>query len=1448
MKKLLFLSMMLLTINYILALTAGDIAILAVNTDATKNMAFVALTDIPANTSISFSDNAWNATTPAWRTGEGTIKWNHTSAVSKGTVITLTFGSPFTASLGTVTSTGSFNLSADGDQVLVYEGTTAPSTNDASNWLWGFSTENFAWGNNSNTSDIPTALSGYSAAMTTSTTETDNAYFANSSTAQSSVSVSGTKSELITLFTNRDKYYKNNTGPLTIPTYTITISSSVTAPTTQASNITFSSVESTQMIVSWTNGNGAKRIVKMNTSNSFTNPGDGTDPTADDSWNNSGEQVIYNGSGNSVTVTNLSASTTYWFRVYEYNGSGTSTKYLNTTATNNPNNQITSTPPPNAPTATDATSVSYNKFTANWNSVSGATKYYLDVYTKGANATDLIISEYVEGSSNNKYLEIYNGTNNSIDLSGYKLQLYTNGSSTASTDNQLSGTLNSGQCIVYKNSSAVLTLPDGVTATTNSAVNFNGDDAVAIYKTSTKSYVDIFGRIGEDPGTAWTVGGNTTVDKTLVRKASVTSGITTNPSSGFPTLGTEWDMYNQDTASYLGSHTMNSGNLYVSGYQNKDVGNVTSYEVSGLEGDKTYYYVVRAYNEYGTSANSNEISVTTTSAPPPPTITVSTTELTGFGYVESSGPSSEKTFTISGSNLTANISIDAPTNYEISEDSGGSFSAEDPLVLTPSGGSVGVTTIYVRLKAGLSAGNYNNETITASSTGATSKTVTCSGTITPPPTITVSTTELTGFSYVESSGPSSEKTFTISGSNLTENISIDAPTDYEISKNSGDLFSAEDPLVLTPIEGSVSVTTIYVRLKAGLSAGNYNNENITASSTGATDKTVTCSGTVYKPEPSNHCSNFAADNGTDPKSQISLSWTDATGSVIPDGYLIKAATNSYDNITSPVDGTSETDGTYVKNVTAGVQAATFSNLNSNTTYYFKIFSYTNSGTNINYKTDGIIPQVSWTTAKDPAIVEIILPQYIQGLNGTNNQSLPWACRLKLENLTANATYRYFGQFVLSTDEATTNGAGNDWFVNSDNTITRSASLGMSDAGTYSEFTTDANGSYTGWFMGEPSGDVRFAPGNNLYYRIMLNDGNGGTSIVTRLTTANSVKVINFGTSTDVNQGTFLYGVSRSPAKNFLFVYDNVEGTGRPIAGSIIENDGLNLSGITSILGSYRTYVDNVSGAWGVIIPNSVGTKGFSGIKRVESRNLSDGSLYAQATDSDGVWPSGANTENPTGGDETPIVLDENDATLPVELSAFTANINSQGGITLMWATQSETGVNGFYVNRARVNDLSIAERISPLIPGSNTSQQQVYVYSDKEVYEPGTYYYWLEIQDIDGVVNYYGSRSVTFGGNGNNGTPDIPLVTGIRSIYPNPFNPSATIMYELEQPANLNIEIYNNRGQIVRSFELGQKEKGRFKLEWDGTDNSGNTCGTGIYFIKMQAGKESFVKKAALVK
>ncbi|MDP1622333.1 MAG: T9SS type A sorting domain-containing protein [Bacteroidales bacterium] len=118
---------------------------------------------------------------------------------------------------------------------------------------------------------------------------------------------------------------------------------SVVPPTIQAQNITFSGVTPTAMTASWTIGNGVKRVTVINTTNSFTNPANGTDPVANPVYGGTGEQVIFNGNGNSVAVSGLTGSTTYWFRVYEYNGAGSSTVYLTTTATLNPNSQATQT-------------------------------------------------------------------------------------------------------------------------------------------------------------------------------------------------------------------------------------------------------------------------------------------------------------------------------------------------------------------------------------------------------------------------------------------------------------------------------------------------------------------------------------------------------------------------------------------------------------------------------------------------------------------------------------------------------------------------------------------------------------------------------------------------------------------------------------------------------------------------------------------------------------------------------------------------------------------------------------------------------------------------------------------------------------------------------------------------------------------------------------------------
>ena len=173
-------------------------------------------------------------------------------------------------------------------------------------------------------------------------------------------------------------------------------------------------------------------------------------------------------------------------------------------------------------------------------------------------AKDLFFSEYVEGSSNNKYLEIYNGTGATIDLSDYKLELYVNGQTKVKTTEILTGTLAHGKVVVYKHPKAAMF--DGE-ATISNAINYNGNDAIALVKISTDAYVDIFGRIGEDPGKAWTTSiidiYKTTMDRTLVRKPSIRDGLKVNPKKGFPTLKSEWTEYPMDTADYLGSHTMN---------------------------------------------------------------------------------------------------------------------------------------------------------------------------------------------------------------------------------------------------------------------------------------------------------------------------------------------------------------------------------------------------------------------------------------------------------------------------------------------------------------------------------------------------------------------------------------------------------------------------------------------------------------------------------------------------------------------------------------------------------------------------------------------------------------------------------------------------------------------------------------------------------------------------
>ena len=179
----------------------------------------------------------------------------------------------------------------------------------------------------------------------------------------------------------------------------------------------------------------------------------------------------------------------------------------------------------------------------------------ITLYAKWASqyATDLYFSEYIEGSSNNKAIEIYNGTSLAISLSGYSVELYANGAiSATSTLSLTSGVLQPGEVLTIYNSAATTAFKDkGAISLSSSVANFNGDDALVLKNNST--IIDCFGQVGFDPGTSWSVGGIQTVDRTLVRKPTIFSGDITTSNTFDPSL--EWVSYATDTSTYLGSHT-----------------------------------------------------------------------------------------------------------------------------------------------------------------------------------------------------------------------------------------------------------------------------------------------------------------------------------------------------------------------------------------------------------------------------------------------------------------------------------------------------------------------------------------------------------------------------------------------------------------------------------------------------------------------------------------------------------------------------------------------------------------------------------------------------------------------------------------------------------------------------------------------------------------------------
>jgi hypothetical protein len=216
--------------------------------------------------------------------------------------------------------------------------------------------------------------------------------------------------------------------------------------------------------------------------------------------------------------------------------------------------------------------------------------------------------------------------------------------------------------------------------------------------------------------------------------------------------------------------------------------------------------------------------------------------------------------------------------------------------------------------------------------------------------------------------------------------------------------------------------------------------------------------------------------------------------------------------------------------------------------------------------------------------------------------------------------------------------------------------------------------------------------------------------------------------------------------------------------------------------------------------------------------------------------------------ELQIVLnDESGQTLPVVLTSFTATPMVDGKVRVDWVTQSETNLSGFRVLRNTVAEISTAMAVSPLIEATNTSATVVYSFMDSEVPGNGIYYYWLQIEDLDGGISYSAvyTVQVTTGGVTN---PIIPKITALLNPFPNPFNPDVTIPFDLAVEGKVTLKIYNLKGQLIKNLLNENCKANSYRIVWDGKDNEGHTVSTGTYIIRMNAPNYQASHKISLIK
>ena len=197
--------------------------------------------------------------------------------------------------------------------------------------------------------------------------------------------------------------------------------------------------------------------------------------------------------------------------------------------------------------------------------------------------------------------------------------------------------------------------------------------------------------------------------------------------------------------------------------------------------------------------------------------------------------------------------------------------------------------------------------------------------------------------------------------------------------------------------------------------------------------------------------------------------------------------------------------------------------------------------------------------------------------------------------------------------------------------------------------------------------------------------------------------------------------------------------------------------------------------------------------------------------------------------------DTDDGALPVELSSFSANVNSNN-VSLNWKTATEVDNNGFEVQRAvkdRKSGIGSWEKIGFVEGYGNSNSPKEYSFTDKNLTGGTNFAYRLKQIDNDGKYKYSKEVEVEV----------VPKEYSLYQNYPNPFNPVTEIKYNLPEAAKVILKVYNIIGQEVAILVNGIEEAGYHSVKFEGSN-----LPSGTYIYRMQTGSFVQTKKMVLLK